>query len=269
MNFAKTRDISADIFRMIKQMYENQKVSAIEKDLLKDKLRQLYDEVDLIEVDHQNSISPKDHTYLSGDPKVQSDQKDKHNPNILTQVPVEEAPIDLTNTSKTDTEGIATLFDAAPLTEEDIQPELAERSKAFSDEKPLAEVHVEVNPVIKVNSKTESKPSAVNTPADEVNDLFLFNEAKELLDKLRTTPIADITKAFNLNERLMYSKELFSNNQAEMNLILQKINQLSSFDEAKKLLIDEVIYKYGWTENNKKKLAKEVIQVIKRRYIAG
>jgi hypothetical protein len=62
MNFEKTRHLSADIMKLLKQIYSAQQVSTLEKDLLKDKLRALYDAIDESE---PSSISESDNHAFS------------------------------------------------------------------------------------------------------------------------------------------------------------------------------------------------------------
>jgi hypothetical protein len=248
MNFNKTRDISAEVFRMIRQIYENQTVSNLEKDLLKEKLRRLYEAIDEINQTEssENGSSEALIDEIIDIPPVKSEVISSQ-PAELDEIK-EEQELDFTSLQ-------------APVS----SYKQEEKNEALKEVKQLEIIEIEPQIENKKEEDIEVVEHHINHDAD-INELFVFTEAKDLLEKLREAPITDISKAFTLNERLMYSKVLFANNLEQMNHILGKLNNLNSFEEAKNHLVDEVIYTYGWNSKDKKKTAKELIQVVKRRY---
>jgi hypothetical protein len=294
MNFTKTKDIAADIFRMIRQIYENQSVSPLEKDLLKEKLRRLYEAIDELDMSENagddetdNEVEETDsNNHQTLEPPAASIETVSELVTMMPEIDFTQ-PLSKENTDKLVQENAAELpkVPAEPLIAKIIEnPQVHLRSK---EEAPAAEtnskeriVEERLAPVESFTApeyKVSTPPAAPvvqvekSMPAyefnEEIEELFVFNEAKELLEKLRQTPIQDISKAFTLNERMLYAKELFGNNSEQMTQVLQKLNQLRSFEEARAVLVDEVIYNFGWVSKEKKKMAKEVIQVIKRRYL--
>lgn len=267
MNFAKTREISADIFRMIRQMYENQTVSPLEKDLLKEKLRRLYEALDEIESDQPVLADMPEVTTVTITEAKESPAKP-----TVTEV---QAILDFTHPSTEASEIAPEPFLSEDVSARPIQPEPVITSPV----QPTPEVEVpptvktpEPPPVavVEVKEKPATPPSAAPLAEDsqaDVQDLFVFAEAKELLEKLRQTPVADISKAFTLNEKLQYAKALFNNDTDKMNQLLARLNQLNNFEEAREILLSEAVFTYHWEEKDKKKLAKELIQVVHRRFI--
>jgi hypothetical protein len=268
MNFAKTREISADIFRMIRQMYENQTVSPLEKDLLKEKLRRLYEALD--------EIDSNDQPALEDIPEVLSaaitEEKETPSEPAITEV---QAILDFTSPSTDTSEMVQEPIIEEDLTARPIQPEPVVTAPA----QPAPEVEVQPTvktpepppvAVLETQEKPANPPSAATLKEEskaDVQDLFVFAEAKELLEKLRQTPVADISKAFTLNEKLQYAKALFNNDTDKMNQLLARLNQLNDFEEAREVLLSEAVFTYHWEEKDKKKLAKELIQVVHRRFI--
>ncbi len=248
MNFTKTRDISAEVFKMIRQIYENQTVSNLEKDLLKEKLRRLYEAIDEInKIEHAENGNPGTHIDEELELPPPNYEVFSHQPSELEKIEeVEE--LDLTSFH-------------TPI----VPQKHKEKTETVEEVKQLEIIDREPIVESKIEVKSEANDLQVKSN-EEIDELFVFTEAKELLEKLRDAPITDISKAFTLNERLLYAKVLFGNNLEQMNHILGKLNHLNSYDEAKMLLVDEVIYTYGWNTNDKKKTAKELIQVVKRRY---
>ena len=107
-------------------------------------------------------------------------------------------------------------------------------------------------------------PSAAATP--ELEELFDFDTAKELSEKLSQMPITDIKKGMGLNERILTLNELFGADKAMFDLTIDTLNKLPNFDEAKIFLMKNAAAKYNWAAKDKKKKAKTFIKLVKRRY---
>ena len=111
------------------------------------------------------------------------------------------------------------------------------------------------------------KPKAVPTAVgEEMEELFTFNLAKELSEKLSQTPIKDIKKAMGLNERVLTQNELFGGDKAMFDLTLDTLNKLPDFDQAKLFLMQNAASKYKWGAKVRKNKAKEFIKLVKRRF---
>jgi hypothetical protein len=102
---------------------------------------------------------------------------------------------------------------------------------------------------------------------DAAAEIFADERIADLSDKLSLSPIADLTKSMGINERVFTQQELFGNDQSAFNEIMGTLNQFKSFDDAKQYLTDHVMYKYGWTAENKVKKAATFVRHIKRKYI--
>lgn len=109
-------------------------------------------------------------------------------------------------------------------------------------------------------------PTPVTATPDSQEGLFEFKAAKELSEKLSERPIRDLTKAFALNDKLLYANELFGKELVVFNESIRQLNSYGSFDEAKGYL-SQLANKYDWTKGEKAKLAKDFIKLIRRRYI--
>jgi len=155
-----------------------------------------------------------------------------------------------------------------------LEKKLQKKSKK---EKPKQETKVKQtdvpSPSTSVSAEPQKKTEPVKIKAEatpKVNsaltDLFEMDSGNDVSDKLAQTPIADLTKAMSINERIFTQNELFGGNQEEMNNILTALNGLGSFDEAKDVLIRSVANKYGWGESAKHKKAKTFIKLVKRRF---
>lgn len=125
--------------------------------------------------------------------------------------------------------------------------------------KPVVVVPPPPPPVVAAPAPQPSKAS----PAIEA--LFGHKAATELSEKLSQQNISDLTKALSINDKLLYSNELFGRDMSGMNTILGQLNKLSSIDEAKTALID-VAERNNWADGEKAEVAQSFIKLIRRRY---
>lgn len=102
--------------------------------------------------------------------------------------------------------------------------------------------------------------------SSEILTLFEDKTTKELSDKLANMPIADLTKALGFNDKLLTQNELFGGDKAAFDDILKTLNNASSFDNAKGLLI-ALASKYNWTSSEeRKKQAQGFVKLVRRRF---
>lgn len=126
--------------------------------------------------------------------------------------------------------------------------------------KPKPEPRPEPKPEPKVTASAPLSPNAVN-----IDSLIDHKKATELSEKLSARPIRDLTRALAINDRLLYSNELFGKNQEALNNALERLNSLMRFEEAIPLL-SELAGQFDWLDKEKKATAKEFIKLVQRRY---
>jgi len=113
----------------------------------------------------------------------------------------------------------------------------------------------------------QPKPTRGNTTSNSsMAPLFEFKEAKELSEKLSARPVQDLTKALAINDRLLYMNELFGKELNALNDALGQLNRYDDMDEARGLL-EDMAQRYNWMEEEKLPIAKDFIQLVRRRYI--
>ena len=104
------------------------------------------------------------------------------------------------------------------------------------------------------------------TLAPNMAALFEFQDSNELSHKLSQQPIADLTKAISINERILTINDLFDKDAVFYTEILKKINNLGSFDDAQLILV-QLAQKFDWIAEDKKKKAKIFIRLVRRRFL--
>ncbi|MCG8579870.1 MAG: hypothetical protein MI866_08140, partial [Bacteroidales bacterium] len=114
-------------------------------------------------------------------------------------------------------------------------------------------------------SKNENRKSVlgevINQETSSVNDK-LANK-KEVIEDIKSIgkPVDDVKKAFGLNDRFYYQRELFNNNADLFNQTLDQINSMESYDSAISFLQSN----YSWGANNE--AGEAFFRSIKRRFI--
>lgn len=110
------------------------------------------------------------------------------------------------------------------------------------------------------------KPKVSVAIDSDLEEVFNLPEATDFAEKLSQAPIKDLTKAFSINDRLLSVQELFNGDNDLFNATLKKLNTFDSFDEAKKYLASSIASKNKWASKGKKGKAKTFIKTVRRRY---
>jgi hypothetical protein len=122
-------------------------------------------------------------------------------------------------------------------------------------------------PVVEAPPPPRPTPPPVFTGAS-ADILSLFDEVagKELSDRLSNTPLADLTKAFSINDRLLTMNELFGGNKAAFDEAVKDINNASGFDAARAFIVD-IATRNNWAANtDRQTVAKSFIKLVRRRF---
>ncbi len=122
-----------------------------------------------------------------------------------------------------------------------------------------------VEPVVNVAPVT----GHANTGTININDIHsLFDEqhANEAAGKWGSTAIQDISKSIGLNDKISMIKELFNDDHHAFNNSLAQLNNLGSFEEAKDYMMRNMITVFKWNEGQKLERAKQLINLVRRRY---
>ncbi len=110
-------------------------------------------------------------------------------------------------------------------------------------------------------------PQRAAAPASVGLDvLFEEKQAKELSEKLAESAIADLKKAIALNDRLLYTSELFAGDGQAFERALAALNSAAHFDEARDYLVQHCAVQYTWTDKNRLDIAKAFVKLVRRRH---
>lgn len=136
--------------------------------------------------------------------------------------------------------------DKTPPVEEEAETKAGEETPAGSDrEKEEQEVAEESKPASGGKISLEVEPS--------------------LADKLRERPISDLKEAIGLNERFLFSNELFNGNMEAFNRALNELNHLESSEHAERFLNEQLSVEFNW--KSEEEVVERFVMLVKRRFV--
>jgi hypothetical protein len=135
---------------------------------------------------------------------------------------------------------------------------------------PIIEVPKAVEPIIEAIKPVIEKPKEderlndrFNANNETINDKMVRSE-KTLLEVHQSTKIGNITNAISLNQRFLFTNNLFAGNIQAFSHALDELELCKDFGEAKELLLKKYVPKYLWDITSAE--AEEFIDIIKRRF---
>jgi hypothetical protein len=122
-------------------------------------------------------------------------------------------------------------------------------------------------PVIDNQPKTQASPE----PAEEDKPLSLnqriaaqLKEKQAVADQPVDAPITDIKTAINLNDKMLFIKELFHGYPLAYSEAIEIVNRFKNFEEADRFLKTNYVIKNNWED--KKVASEKFYALLKRRY---
>lgn len=255
MNFHKAKILLEKINRLHASMNDDQdNISSIEKDLMLNYVREYYEvfywdkEQTAIKVESKPIKKP---TPPKPEPVIYTPPPPKPKPVVETPTPPKPIPVVV-----------------APPKPEPILEEVTEVVEVISTppkELPKTEAPKK-EPAKFVFTPSKPKEEKKDDIDPESEELFETKKATDISEKLGLSPIMDLNKAFGLNDRMLYTNELFNGDNNVYKETMGILNSFNSLDQAKVYLIENIAGKYNWTAKGKKKQAKEFIRTISRKY---
>jgi hypothetical protein len=122
----------------------------------------------------------------------------------------------------------------------------------------------------------EEVPTLAHQPqVKEINEVIgkgepslnekLFEQRKELAEKLKDEPLKDLKKAIGVNDRFIFISELFRGDEDMYERSLKTINHFTIYPEAEFWILRELKLKLGWNEEHS--AVKQFDQLVRRRFL--
>ena len=243
MNVKQAKILLEKINRLFQSMTMDEHISEIEKELMRNYVKSLYEE---FMPDGGAKVAP-----------IQKAAPIKVAPPVRETPPVVVPPVKVERVVETPPPPAKVEVVPTPTP----RPEPAPRPVAVETPK----VEKKAPPVRVVSPPPAPKPAKAKI-SEEHQDLFEFKEATDLSERLSQSPIKDLNKAMGINERILTTNELFDGNGDALKDALSTINRLNNFDEAKDYLAN-IAEIYDWASRKKKKKAKIFVKLVRRRFV--
>lgn len=244
-------------------------MSLIETDIAMQKLRDVYEDLNSLKSNYANEPQP-----LVQKTSGEDDDLPDIEVQILTgddapsgEIIIEDAPVKETKKQESEMKFVEPVvqpvvekkevIDSFELDEEPFLPEVKKK------------VHVEKEPEqIKTTEKPAVEKAQSKTVADQyetkksLNDFAAINnKVKDLASKIKDQPIKDLKEAINLNERFLFTRDLFGGNAEKYGKTIDELNRVNDLDEAMAYLNN------NFTWDMEKDSFKKFLELVYRRHI--
>lgn len=211
--------------------FNNDKCSTIDKDLILEKIRKMYENLLITKAENKPSDTvTKTKSYTPVEKPV---KKEVVAEPVKPADKIQDTVIDFTEKPKEKTEPV--VEEKAPA---DDYPTLFEvetiAPQTSTKETEPAPVISQKNDTVKQNatSKTISDQYQQNITKTVSDVMSKKQNEKDLSSKLQLKPIKNLKSAISINDRIMFTKELFDNDADFYNEIIEKLNGMNNLDEA-------------------------------------
>lgn len=247
MQIEKTTILLEKINNLHKSLTQDpENISSIEKDLLKDYIKAMYE----LLLDDTNPVQTKQQASKTI---------------FIREVVEQDTPPESESTAEPPS--------SSAIREEDAPIAAKPEKKTYKPPR-IIQVPDDPQPIEEVASTPppESPQVRHEAPASQVDDDLaeLFedeNDGSDLSAKLANKPIKDLTKAISINEKIFTVNELFGGNMIDFEQTLKSLNTFTSFDKAIMTVMVDKAKEYDWTHKKRIKKARNFIKLVKRRYL--
>lgn len=201
--------------------------------------------------------------------ETDSSQPDEPQPDSSTKHPGSDAEVDSGSDQKnTDERKEETENESSKSAHQEVKSD--SQIQGGSDthqDKRLEEIPPEVKEEEALSSQVD-KPNAESkkTHAGQSHKKFSLQTEPGFTDQLGNNPLKDLKEAIGLNERFLFSNELFNGNMEAFNRALNELNHLQGRADAERLINEQLAEKHKW--NPEDEAVERFILLVKRRFAA-
>lgn len=267
MNFPKLRKKLSKLNNLLNSLENSGEVpNKIERDLIKNYILDLY----------ETAISDNDQS--NGKKKAEDPDEIRQisQPSVKATPPVLEerttgVPAETPVSARTET-----FIEKRETTVIQSQPQETEARFSFVEEpevKVTAETKTytagtEGNKAVQSAAAKNEEISVVSNGRVNISEeLFLLEMGMEVSDKLANLPLKTLKGAVGINDKILLVNQLFKGDMGKYNEMIDAIDKMGSFQQAKSFIQSEIVTKYNWTDEDKANTAKGFIRLINRRFL--
>lgn len=272
-------------------MNSQQPISLLEKDLLKENIRSLYQQIDGLSLEQSFSIpsiekeiqKSAQEFQVHASPKTSISEEvisnlrkteigAENNPSVKKEIPTENhTPV----YSSTIQEMIlnATVINSIEQPPSTIETTFSKIETV--EEAPVVKRAIEEKTIearmqeVKAATRFEEVRTIGSTyaPGESVSDkINKSHTGTSISEKLKSQPLADLKLSIGINERFAFINELFHGNQQLYHQSIERINSMNVYDQAKNIIHEELMGQLNWKQDHPR--FQEFDELIKRRFNA-
>lgn len=142
---------------------------------------------------------------------------------------------------------------------EEVEEEPLQEEAEVTNESPEENQDTEVEPQPEASTK-DAEDEKIQKRMDEDRKSLMADQKPSVLDnapnqmtlgdRAGLKPIADLKKAMAINERFLFANELFGGDMKAFNQAIEELNHISSHEDAKKMMNEQLATKYSWDEES-------------------
>ncbi len=118
-------------------------------------------------------------------------------------------------------------------------------------------------PVVETPQPAPPAPAPAPAPASgNLKELFAEDASASPFGR---QPLADLTKALTINNRVLFSRDLFGGDNDLLNTTLRTLNSSGAMAAAQPVL-ESLARRFDWLDEAKSETAREFIELVRRRY---
>lgn len=225
-------------------------VPSIEKDLVQRKLQQIYDLVKHLDAEGESRETKTAEVHhpapgVSAEPEVSV-------PGVIQELTFEDT-IEIIEEPKS-------IIHEIPIITGQVKQETMTEPEPKVIEVTSSKVHVETEKT-RVASK-ENLAEKLTQTHKVINETIKTRTVMDVSSKLKAAPITSIQSAINLNDKFLFIRELFKNNNLLYNQTIERLNNAKSSDEALSIIEKE----FAW--DTTEPLVIKLVELIKRKHNA-
>lgn len=130
---------------------------------------------------------------------------------------------------------------------------------------PVPQPRPVVQPAAAPQPAAAVRPAGAFSIPSALAPLFEYRPSRELADRLGDQRVEDLSRALTINERQLYAHELFGKDHQGMLEVIGKLNQMRELDDALQLLVS-LAGRYNWVEEERVDIAKDFIRLVRRKF---
>jgi hypothetical protein len=142
------------------------------------------------------------------------------------------------------------------------EPEIHEEP---ADDLPTESIDVISDAPVPEPVEEESVPESVAAEAQQETNERFNKDDNSLAGRLKKSPVSDLKAAIGLNQRFLFSNELFNGNMEAFNRAINELNHLESLNDAKRFMEIQLAPTYEW--NNESEAVIEFNELVERRFM--